>query len=287
MQSMTGFGCGEVVSGGWKINCAIKSVNHRNFSLHINLPSDYIRLENKLRSIIKNEMQRGRIDVFLRMERDEAANPDIAVDQQLFNAYRQQLAPLLDSGEKLSVEFLLALPGVLLSPEKPALDQVEALIIEAFNQAMTDLISMQQQEGLNLKKVLLKLVDQLETTMNYFFQHCETLRMQYFLKIKKKIATLLQDTAFDEDRLLLEAAVLAEKGDIAEEIARLESHTLQLKKELNANYSQGKKLDFIAQEMQRELNTMAAKTDNSEVIVKIIDLKSVVEKIREQVQNIS
>ncbi len=285
MRSMTGYGTGVAKKGRWVFETEIKSVNHRNLSLNIYLPGDYSALDPLIRSIVKERVPRGRVDLNINVEVEEGEVPEICLDNNLLQAYNQAIMSAVGKG-MVSEEFKLSLPGVLRQKKAPDLAETQELLQGSVKQALEQLIFMQEREGEALKKEIEEYRKKIAKMVQNIKGILPEIQKEHYHKLKSKLSTFLEENDFSEERIMMEAGVLADRSDIQEEIVRLESHLKHLENALQEKNAVGKKLDFIAQEMLREINTIGSKINNREVLYQVIELKSWVEKIREQVQNI-
>ncbi len=285
MRSMTGYGTGVAKKGRWIFETEIKSVNHRNLSLNIYFPGEYSALDPLVRSLVKERIARGRVDLNINVVVEEGEVPEISLDTSLLQAYNQAIIQAVGKG-MVSEEFKLSLPGVLRQKKTPELEEVKEVLQESIKQALEQLIFMQEREGETLKKEIEEYAKKIAEMVQSIKGILPEIQKEHYHKLKSKLESFLEENDFAEERIMMEAGVLAERSDIQEEIVRLESHLEHLSGALREKNAVGKKLDFIAQEMLREINTIGSKINNREVLYRVIELKSWVEKIREQVQNI-
>lgn len=286
MRSMTGYGKGEASVKGWCVTGEIKSVNHRYLSLHIHISPEQGALEPLVNRAVKEVFSRGRIDVYLNIQSEEASTSQPQIQEDLLQAYRTSIQKVMEGGETVSLEFLLSLPGVLEAPAGPEAHEVEDLVLKVLKEAQAELLQMQEREGEYLRDVLNTALYEIRRGQEILRKRLPLLEDAYVQRLKQKVGDLVDDLSIDEERLLQEVAIMADRSDIREEMDRLESHLFQFQITMDKKGTLGKKLDFIAQEMQRELNTMGSKIGDSQALSQIIDMKGWVERIREQVQNI-
>lgn len=294
LRSMTGFGHAERVVLGYKIQIDIRSVNHRYSEIVVRMPREWQMFEDQLRRLVQQAIRRGRIDVFVTMERDPNSAVQAAVNWPLVETYiaaAEQIRERLNLSESESVKprDLLLLPDILnQSDERPEdmdelRDELEACVREAVEQ----LIAMRETEGRHLQEELasrLKTVSELrEALVRQAPEAVEQMRM----KLRQRIQEMLEDAGkFDEQRFVMEAAILADRANIDEELTRLASHCQQFLGLLESDEPVGRKLDFLIQEMNREANTIGSKANSISITNLVVELKAELEKIREQVQNI-
>ena len=287
---MTGFGRGEATVDGWHIVFEVKTVNHKFFEQNTRLSRGYLFLEDKLKAYLQSRLSRGKADVFLQIDHLQEAGVQVEINHALAAGYCGALAELqerysLPDGPTLAL--LSRCPEVLTVRKAP--EDEEALwqaVREVAEPAAASLLQMREAEGRRLEQdikekagVILSLVEEIESRAP------ETVR-QYQERLQARIAELIGDSRLDEQRVLTEVAVFADKVAIDEETVRLRSHFGQLNALLEADGPTGRKIDFLVQEMNREVNTIGSKSLNPEIAHLVVDIKSEIEKIREQVQNV-
>lgn len=292
IRSMTGFGQAERQAGGIRIQVDMKSVNHRYGETVFRMPREWLIYEDKLRKLVGNRIKRGRVDVFVTAERSGAARTEAEIDWALADSYKQAAEQLGEryriSGE-LSLSELLALPGLVQVRGRLQTEQeTEQALTHTIEEALDELISMREKEGVHLhadlkqrQRILTELV---ERTIAAASHAVEQIRG----RLRQRLTELLQDaeTGIDENRFTMEVAILAERSNIDEELTRLQSHLSQFADMLAASEPIGRKLDFLIQEMNREVNTIGSKAGQTELTNLVVDMKAELEKIREQAQNI-
>ncbi|HET9400158.1 MAG TPA: YicC/YloC family endoribonuclease [Candidatus Acidoferrales bacterium] len=299
VKSMTGFAEARVEHAGWALRVSLRSVNHRFLDLHLRLPEGFEALEPEIRRVLREKLKRGHVDVNLRVDPIGAAS--VHVHSELAEAY---LRAATDLRKKFGISAepdlvsLMRLPGVVaaagaggggLSEEELATLSVEAAA--CLEQAVTRLEEMQRAEGGMLVKEMRARLELIGAHAQNVEAIAVKLRPAFAARLEVRLKELIGDGAIDAGRIAQEAALLAERSDTTEELARLASHVEQFGKLLDSQGEIGKKLDFLLQEMQREANTLLSKTNGIEGGgLKITDLgleiKSEIEKLREQVQNI-
>jgi uncharacterized protein (TIGR00255 family) len=293
MKSMTGFACVEKQSEGTSIIVEIKSYNSRFLELCINLNSQLSPLEPRIRGIINERCKRGKIEVNIR-EKKEAASFSVCVNTEAVRAYYQavtKIKSLLPSGvyveEKIPLEVFLKLDGIIeIEIEKENEDETEAWenIKEVFFEALKKFETEREREGRNTKENILSYIAILEKSRDTIVAFLPRIEQSIKDNIKFRLTEFTVE--LDENRILAETALLLMKYTIAEEISRLSSHISGFRAEIDRNDSSGKKLDFISQEINREINTIGSKTPLIEVSRVVIDMKDAVENIREQLRNV-
>ncbi len=292
IKSMTGFGRGEYTDEKRSIVCEIKSVNHRYCEISIRMPRRYQFAEEKLKSQIKAAAPRGKIDVFINISELSFDAATVKLNLDAARAYYESLTALKAALPELkgdpTLQMLLGMPEVL---ETMPADDDDEEILNALSKAAASAIekydAMKIAEGKSLISDILERGSLIEETVMGIEEYAPDISKQYAEKMKDRISELLEGMIdVPEDRILLEAAVFADKSNISEEIVRLKSHCAQLRSICSGKGLVGKKLDFLVQEMNREANTIGSKANDIKITEKVLILKAEIEKIREQVQNI-
>jgi len=287
MYSMTGYAFVEKKIEGLSLSVEIKSYNSRFQDLSINLPSQYSRFENDIRKIILSSLSRGKIDVYIRIK-DENPEVSISINEAIAEAYAKNFAALekkLKQKKANYLSFILSQEGVLTSEKSIDYDKVFSLCENAVNKAIEICLIDKKREGENLQKEIRTQTVILKESLVVFKNHQDTMQEQFSKSIQEKY-TELTEKVLDDDRLMTELALLLIKYTIKEEIARLESHIEILEKEILENSQPGKKIDFICQEIQREINTIGSKNQIIEVTHAVVSAKEALENIREQAKNV-
>lgn len=289
-KSMTGYGRGEAQSLSKQFTVEIKSVNHRYLEVFIRQPRQYAMLEENIRRFVQKFIQRGRVDIFIKVEELGEQKPEIKVDKEIAVAYYESLKDLADNlqiSPDINVFQLVSLPEVIkLEEVEEDLEQVWQILQKALIQGLEQLVEMRKTEGESLKNDLLKRIDLLQKLSEQIYQRSPLVVEEYRQKLQNRIKELLTDYELDEQRLNQEIVYFADKSNITEEIIRLRSHFQQFTKSMALDEPVGRKLDFLVQEMNREMNTIGSKANDMEIGQLVVEGKSELEKIREQVQNI-
>ncbi|MHB1421328.1 MAG: YicC/YloC family endoribonuclease [Bacillota bacterium] len=290
IKSMTGYGKGEATGAGKGITAEIKSVNHRFLEIVVRMPRQYSFLEERVRKAIKERVTRGRLDVFLSLEDVEEKKGQVKVDKDLAIAYHsslKELAQILGISEDFGVFQIAQLPDVLVSLEKEEDIESVALVLEqSVARAAEQLHKMREEEGANLRADLLERRQRLLQLTQEIEGRTTVVADEYRDKLTLRIQQLLGEVEVDPQRLAQEVVFFADRSNINEELVRLASHLQQMDEFMRAPESVGRKLDFLVQEMLREVNTIGSKANDLSIIQKVVEAKSEIEKIREQVQNI-
>lgn len=291
IKSMTGFGKGEFIDENRSVTVEMKAVNHRYCDIHIKMPRRYSFAEEKVKSLVKSHIKRGKIEVSIMVENTKDADVDIKLNTSIARQYMENLQELskeLNLDNNITLEYISSLPDVLKAiPDVEDEEEVTKVILNAVEKAVENFDDMRQIEGAKLAEDLLMRGETIRGYVDAIEKKAPLLQQIYADRLKERIGELLGgNVEVPEDRILLEAAILADKSNITEELVRLDSHMIQLKNIINSEKSEGKKLDFLVQEMNRETNTIGSKANDLEITSIMLEIKSEVEKIREQVQNI-
>ncbi len=289
LKSMTGFGQGTASGANYNVTVDLRSVNNRNLDIHWRAPQDLASLEIPLKKMIQAAVSRGRVDVTINFT--QAADVVYELNRPLIRGYLEALRMMREEfelGGEADLATITRLPNVL--TPSTANNILSGGVIEgvesALTHALTALVAMRAVEGHELQKEMLARVGRIEKHVAIIESGVSGVVDAYRDKLQKRIAELLDKTSIDETRLAQEVAYLAERSDITEEIARLRSHLTQLRELLSGNGEVGKKLDFLLQETNREANTILSKSSELSICDSAIEIKTEVEKLREQAQNI-
>ena len=290
LKSMTGFGRYENVTDAYKISVEMKAVNHRYLDLSIKMPKKLNFFEAAIRGELKNYIQRGKVDLFINYEDLTESNVCVKYNRELASEYMMYLNKMAEDfalENDIRVSVLSRYPEVL-SMEEQTIDEEELwqLLEEAVKGAAEGFVETRVKEGENLKNDLIGKLDGMLTHVDYITERSPLIIAEYKHKLRDKVRDLLEDANVDESRLLMEVTIFADKVCVDEELVRLRSHIETTKENLLQGGSIGRKLDFIAQEMNREANTILSKTSDLEISNHAIELKTEIEKVREQIQNI-
>lgn len=291
IRSMTGYGREAYEDDGLSLDIEVKSINSRYLDISIRMPNQFNFLEDKIRKLIKEKISRGRVDVFIRTTKRNITKSNINVDLDAALDMKEKLESIIKHTgihSRVSLNDILRNEDVL-SYEAEDLDQeyIANIILSSLSSAIDDLKEMKSVEGQNLKKELSSLINGIEDNLSRIKELSKDFTSEYKEKLEESIARLVDDkSVIDEDRLATEIVFYADRADIQEEIARMASHIDQFRKALNASSPIGKKLDFITQEMLRETNTIGSKASKEEITIIVIEQKTLIEKVKEQVQNI-
>lgn len=290
IKSMTGFGRCEIARGERKITVEIKSVNHRYLDFSIKMPKKLNFFEAAIRNELKNYIQRGKVDVFITYEDLTESNVCVKYNKELaaeYMKYLMQMAEDFSLDNDIRVSTLSRYPEVLGMEEQTADEEEMWLFLaEAIGEAAEKFVETRIKEGENLKIDLVGKLDEMLTHVEFITERSPQIIAEYRQKLEEKVKELVEDVKVDESRLLMEVTIFADKVCVDEELVRLRSHIETTRENLIEGGSVGRKLDFIAQEMNREANTILSKTTDLEISNRAIELKTEIEKVREQIQNI-
>lgn len=291
VMSMTGYGKGEYENELYKFKVEIKSVNHRYMDISIKTPRQISYLEEIIKKRIKEQLFRGKVDVYIYLEYLGESQIDITVDNELARSYYNALEGLieiLNLNDNISLNNMLNIPDIVKTKKREIdEDSIWKVLNDALNISLRNISHMRAKEGEELKKDILIKLDSINEYVKVIEDRSPEVVIEYKRKLNDRINELVDNnTILDKERLNNEVAFFADKASIDEEIVRLKSHIKQLKVILEEDDSIGRKLDFLIQEFNREINTIGSKSSDVLITRYVVELKSEVEKIREQVQNI-
>lgn len=289
--SMTGFGKSQKNFENRNINIEIKSVNNRYCDISIKLYRKYSFLEEPIKRKIKEMIKRGKIDVQINIENLQSDSVEVSIDREIVKNYISEISNLsseLDIANNVDMKYLLSLPEVLkIMPKEDEEEEITSQVMKSLVDALEMFNSMRLSEGVKLEQDILNRNAEILKILQKIESLKKDAHLEYLNKIKERMKEILEGiTLQTEERLFSEAAIFADKADITEEIVRQHSHIKQLEKIIKSEESEGRKLDFLLQEMNREANTIGSKANNLEITKLVLDMKSEIEKIREQCQNI-
>lgn len=290
IQSMTGFGRGEASNGCQKITIEMKSVNHRYLDTNIRLPRKLNAWEAVLRNQTKKFASRGKVDIYVSLEEIPSDCAGITYNKEIAAAYVAGMKEMIKDfslEQSISAYQLARFPDVFtMEEQEPDEDSITELLTEALNQAGRQFVSSRETEGMKLKEDLIGKLNIVSGLMEKIAERSPAIIEEYRIRIRDKVIELLGDAKLDENVLATELVVFADKICVDEELVRLKTHILHIKETLEEEGAIGRKLDFLTQEMNRESNTILSKSNDVEVSNCGIELKTEIEKIREQIQNI-
>lgn len=288
---MTGYGRADVMGERIALSVEARALNHRYLDLTIRLPRPLTQFESEVRKLLQGEIQRGRIEVTVSLRRREPGPGEIKVNQPLALAYVESLRKLASDcrlDAEIPVSVLLQCPGVLGVEESESVSPEEgwAVLEPAVAQTLKALMTQRENEGAALAHELGEILDTLEETLATLTDRLKSGASARHERLRERVKKLLHDLPLDEGRLAMEVALLADRADVTEELARLRAHMGQFRQSLSSRGPVGRSLDFLIQEMNREVNTIGSKADDLPVTQAVIQAKGLLEKLREQVQNL-
>lgn len=289
--SMTGFGRSKKEFDNFKVIVEMKSVNHRFCEISVRMPRQFLLFEEKIKKTVNQYIQRGRVDVFVTVEGEGYINRFLQVDWDLISQYEKAIKKAKDLYKlegTFTIEQLISLPEVFtVNENEDGIEELEQVIIDVTKAAAIELQTMRQVEGTALKNDIVERLHLINEVVQYLKPFSNDVVEKYRERLVKKITDVLNGSfEIDEGRILTEVAIFADKADINEEFTRLESHVNQFFTIIEEDGSIGRKLDFLVQEMNREMNTIGSKANDVQISQKVVEMKSELEKIKEQVQNI-
>ena len=291
IRSMTGYGKQSLNVDGREYQIEIKSVNHRYLDINIKMPKTLSYLEEAVKKEISEKIKRGKVDVFITYENNSKEGRNITINKELAKLYIEQLKELAEE-EKISsnieVMEIAKFPDILTIKADEEDEKIKQEIIQVTTEATNKIVEMKAIEGEKIAQDLLQRISKIENKIMEISSKSTGLIEEYVVKLEKRIQEILKTEEIDKSRIAQEVVIYADKCSIQEEITRLKSHIYQFRNLItnNQNEAIGKKLDFIIQEMNRETNTIGSKANNLEITNGVIDIKTEIEDIREQMQNI-
>ena len=296
VQSMTGYGRGAVVEKDFSFSIEIKTVNHRYTELNLRLPRFLNPVENRIRKLLLARIQRGHVDVFINASYTGTEGRKVTIDKGLAKAYHDSLEELTsllqipaETGQQ-ELFFIANRPDVLVPAEADIdLDSLWPGMENAVNEALDHLVAMRRTEGENISRDVAARIGRIESQLETLQQRAPETVKAYRERLTRQLKELLADAGtgpLDESRIIQETAIYADRVNVTEEMVRLHSHLDQFNRLLAEEKPVGRRMDFLVQEMNREANTIASKAGDAQMIQTIVDMKSEIEKVREQIQNI-
>lgn len=290
IRSMTGYGSAKGSVDGLEITVELKSVNNRYLDTSVRLPRSFLFAEEAVKAAVQRHISRGKVDVFVSVDSSEAGDVTVKVNEALLKSYVDALKHIAEEyslQDDVTATNLGRFPDVL-SVEKKEMDAdaISACIAEVAERALSDFDQMREREGEKLRDDVLSRLGTIERYVAKVEEESPKTVAEYRARLEAKMAEVLNGAGIDENRILAEAAIFADHIAVDEETVRLRSHMAQLRTMMNGGSPVGRKTDFLIQEFNREANTIGSKCQNSEIAHVVVDLKSEIEKIREQIQNI-
>lgn len=289
IKSMTGYGKANLSQKERKYEVEIKSVNHRYLDISVKMPRVLSYLEEEVKKEIASKVKRGKIDVFITFENNETEGKEIKINTEIAKIYIDELKKLAKQENILAnieVTEISKFPDVLSIQNKQEDETIKNELLQTVSQATEKLVQMRSVEGNKIAEDLLVRIQAIQEKVKEISSLSTGLIEEYVVKLEGRIKEILKNQEVEEARLAQEVVIYADKCSVEEEVTRLKSHISQFEKLLKADEAIGKKLDFIIQEMNRETNTIGSKANNLEITNDVIDVKTELENIREQIQNI-
>ena len=290
LRSMTGYGRGHQVIRNYDITVEVKSVNHRYFEFSSRIPKAYQFLEEKIKTAVQNGCSRGKVEASVSIQLIGGGENEVTLNVDITRGYLAALrssAGELDLLDDLRLSDLVQFPDIF-TVRKRELDPEEVweAVRGVAEEAVNSFVRMREREGRQLKEDLVGRLENIAGTLSFIEERAPVLKEEYYNRLYQKITELLADKNIDETRLVTEAAIFADRVAIDEETVRLRSHLKQFAELLETDQPVGRKLDFLVQEMNRETNTIGSKCQDVDITRRVVDIKSEIEKIREQIQNL-
>lgn len=289
IKSMTGYGKSTLNVNSREYQVEIRTVNHKYTDISIKMPKIMSYLEDNIRKEISSQIKRGKIDISISFENYAQETNNVRINTELAKLYIKELRKLAEEeniSANIDVTEISKFPDVL----KIKCDFDENLIKEEISEVLRDalnqVIKMRENEGTQIAEDILTKISQIESKTEEIFELSTGLIDEYVVKLEARVKELLKTDELDKSRLMQEVVIYADKCSVEEEITRMRSHILQLRDLLKVNEPVGKKMDFLIQEMNRETNTIGSKANNLEITNRVVDIKTILEDIREQIQNI-
>ena len=289
IKSMTGFGKNNLAINDRNYQVEIRSVNHRYLDINIKMPRQLTYLEEIIKKAISTKIKRGKIDVSISFENNSTEGRNVKINTEIAKMYIEQLRKLAEVENILSdiqVTEITKLPDVLNINIDQDDDTIKQELLESVSIATDNLIEMKQAEGNKIAEDLIRRINYIEEKILKISELSTGLIEEYVVKLEERIKEILKTDIIDKSRIAQEVVIYADKTSIEEEITRLKSHIIQFRNLLKEEEPVGKKIDFLIQEMNRETNTIGSKANNLDIVNGVIDIKTELENIREQIQNI-
>lgn len=290
LKSMTGYGRAQKILSGRDILVEIRSVNHRYYEYSSRVPRTYNYIDEKLKALLKTGISRGKVEVSVTINNIEAKDTEIAINKSTAEGYVNALRSIADDLgliDDLSLSKLMKLPDIFNIQKTPDdEEQIWKDVCEVAQEALDKFVTMRSVEGEKLREDVIEKAENILGMVGRVEEFAPQTVENYRNRLYQKLKDVLESKDIDQQRILTEAAVFAEKIAVDEETVRLRSHIAQLKDMVNSDEAVGRKLDFIVQEMNREVNTIGSKAQDLNITKLVVDMKAEIEKIREQIQNI-
>lgn len=289
IKSMTGYGKSSLSINSREYQVEIKTVNHKYIDVNIKMPRIISYLEEDVRKLVVSRIKRGKVDIQISFENYSKDGNEVKINTELAQIYIQSLRELAEAenlSSNIEVTEITKLPDVLTIKSNLDEDETKEELLQVANEAIDKLIQMRKVEGEKISKDILNKIARIEQKNEEIFGLSTGLIEEYVVKLEARVKELLKTEELDKSRLMQEVVIYADKCSVEEEVTRLRSHIYQLRQLINSEEPIGKKMDFLIQEMNRETNTIGSKANNLEITNIVVDIKTILEDIREQIQNI-
>ena len=289
IKSMTGYGKSNLSINSREYQVEIKTVNHKYIDTNIRMPRTISYLEEDIRKLVTSKLKRGKVDISITFENYSKDGNDIRINTELAKMYIENLRKLAEEenlSSNIEVTEITKLPDVLTIKSNLDEKQIKEELLQVVEDAINQLIDMRKNEGKRISEDILAKISQVEEKKDEIFALSTGLIDEYVVKLETRIKEILRTEEIDKSRLMQEVVIYADKCSVEEEITRLKSHIGQLRNLIDSDEPSGKKMDFLIQEMNRETNTIGSKANNLEITNRVVDIKTILEDIREQIQNI-
>ena len=289
IKSMTGYGKSSLSINSREYQVEIKTVNHKYIDVNIKMPRIISYLEEDVRKLVVSRIKRGKVDIQISFENYSQDGNDVKINTELAQIYIQSLRKLAEAenlSSNIEVTEITKLPDVLTIKSNLDENETKEELLQVVNEAIDKLIQMRKVEGEKISKDILDKITRIEQKNEEIFSLSTGLIEEYVVKLEARVKELLKTEELDKSRLMQEVVIYADKCSVEEEVTRLRSHIYQLRYLINSEEPIGKKMDFLIQEMNRETNTIGSKANNLKITNTVVDIKTILEDIREQIQNI-
>ena len=289
MKSMTGYGKNSLAINSREYQVEIRTINHKYIDINTKLPKTISYLEDDIRKLVNSKIKRGKIDIFVTFDNYSKEGQDIRINYELARMYIANLKKLAEEENILSdieVTDISKMPDVLTIKNNIDEETIKEEVLQVVENALKQVIEMREKEGNKISEDILHKISQINTRIEEIFSLSTGLIEEYVVKLEARMKDILKTEEIDKSRLMQEIVIYADKCSVEEEITRMKSHIMQFKDLIKLNEPIGKKLDFLLQEMNRETNTIGSKANNLEITNRVVDIKTILEDIREQIQNI-
>ena len=289
IKSMTGFGKSILINEQREYQIEMKSVNHRYLDINVRIPRQLMYLEETIKKVISSQIKRGKIEVFINFKDKKQEGEKVLINKDMAKSYIHQLQEIAkETGISPEIEIteIAKMPEVLNITFNQEDEKIKQEIIALTKDATSKMEDMKKFEGIKMAEDINKRMDKINEKITKISCNSTRLIEEYIVKLEKRVKEILKTEEVDKSRLAQEVVIYADKCSIEEEITRLRSHVKQFKEMLESDTAVGKKLDFLIQEMNRETNTIASKANQLEIINEVVEIKTELENIREQIQNI-